>query len=139
MTVAIEYRINAAISAEQFVDLLRRSTLAERRPVDDRSCMEGMVGNSNLLVTAWDGDKLIGVARSLTDFHYACYVSDLAVDEAIQRGGVGRELLRLTQAQLGPRCNVILVAAPAANDYYGHIGFSHNPRCWVLGREQQIV
>ncbi len=137
--MAIEYKVNAPITAQQFIDLLKRSTLAERRPVDDRACMEGVVANSNLLVTAWSGDRLIGVARSLTDFHYACYVSDLAVDEAHQRGGVGRELLRLTQAQLGPRCNLILVAAPAANEYYGHIGFSHNPRCWVLGRAQPIV
>lgn len=135
----IVYRLDHPITAEQFIDLLQRSTLAERRPVDDIACMDGMVNNSNLMVTAWDNDRLIGVARSMTDFHYACYVSDLAVDQAYQRGGIGRELLRLTQAQLGPRCNVILVAAPAANDYYGRIGFSSNPRCWVLGREQKIV
>lgn len=101
--------------------------------------MAGMVDNSNLLVSAWDGEKLVGIARSLTDFHYACYLSDLAVDQAYQGLGIGKQLQRLTQAQLGPRCKLILVAAPAANAYYAHLGFSNNPRCWVLEPDQQIT
>ncbi len=68
----IRYEVNAPVAVEQFIDVLRRSTLGERRPIDDRECLEGMVNNNNLLVTAWDGDKLVGVARSMTDFHYAC-------------------------------------------------------------------
>ena len=91
-----------------------------------------MVENNNLLVTAWDGDLLVGVCRSMTDFHFACYLSDLAVDEDYQSLGIGRELMRMTQQQLGPRCSLILLAAPAANDYYPHVGFENNPRCWVL-------
>ena len=67
-----EYKINAPISAAQFVDVLKRSGLGERRPIDDLACIEGMVSNSNLIVTAWAGDQLIGVARSVTDFHYGC-------------------------------------------------------------------
>jgi ribosomal protein S18 acetylase RimI-like enzyme len=136
--VHITYKINEPISAGQFIDLLKESTLAERRPVDDPSCMKGMVENSNLLVTAWDGGKLVGVARSMTDFHYACYLSDLAVHEKYQKRGIGRELQVLTQKQLGKNCNLILVAAPLANSYYGHIGFTHNPRCWVLGVNDKI-
>ena len=84
--MALEYKVNAAITVEQFIDLLNRSTLGERRPVADRACMEGMVKNANLCVTAWDGEKLVGVARSVTDFHYACYLSDLAVDAACGDG-----------------------------------------------------
>jgi len=79
--MSIEYKINVHISPEQFVELLRQSTLGERRPIDDRKCMTGMVNNSNLFVSAWNGDNLIGIARSMTDFHYACYVSDLAVQQ----------------------------------------------------------
>ena len=135
----IEYKINTPISTDQFIQLLIASTLGERRPVDDRACMEGMVRNSNLMVTAWDGVNLVGIARSMTDFHYACYLSDLAVDKKYQRMGIGKKLLSLTQAQLGPQCKLILVAAPAANEYYGHVGFTNNPRCWVLERGQMIT
>lgn len=134
----IEYRVNAPVSADQFIGLLCDSTLGERRPVDDRACMEGMVENANLMVTAWCGGKLVGVARSVTDFHYACYLSDLAVHKDHQEKGIGKALQALTQQQLGPRCKLILVAAPSANSYYGHIGYDNNPRCWILPREKKI-
>lgn len=136
--MSIDYRIDAPISADQFIELLRASTLGTRRPIDDRACIEGMVDNSNLIVTAWDNVNLVGVARSMTDFHYACYLSDLAVHGDYQRQGIGRRLQALTQEQLGPRCKLILIAAPSANAYYGHIGFTNNPRCWVLDREQRV-
>lgn len=132
------YKVNHPISAQQFIELLDKSTLAQRRPTDDKKCMEGMVNNSNLMVTAWDGDTLVGVARSMTDFHYACYLSDLAVHRDYQKRGIGKELQRITQEQLGEKCRLILVAAPAAHSYYGHIGYSNNPRCWVLGRDDRI-
>src|SRR5579862_3263264 len=105
----IEYKTNSTISAEQFIDVLNRSTLGQRRPIQDRECIEGMVNNANLVVTAWDGDKLVGVARSVTDFHYACYVADLAVDVAYQRTGIGRMLVARTQKALGPRCKIRLI------------------------------
>ncbi len=100
--------------------------------------MEGVVENSNRMVTAWNDEKLIGMACSMTDFHYACYLSDLAVHTEYQKKGIGKRLLILTQGELGPNCKLILVAAPAATSYYEHIGFKNNPRCWVLGREQNI-
>ena len=134
----IEYKINEPISTNQFIELLKNSTLGDRRPVDDRACMEGMISNSNLTVSAWDGKNLIGISRCMTDFHYACYLSDLAVSQTHQKLGVGKELQRLTQNQLGPKCNLILIAAPAAHSYYEHIGFTHNERCWVLDRDSCI-
>ena len=135
----IEYKINEPITSEQFVGLLEKSSLAERRPVHNSECMEGVVNNSNLVVSAWHGDELIGIARSVTDFHYACYLSDLAVDQKYQKNGVGKRLLALTQEQLNEECKLILVAAPDANSYYEHLGFENNPRCWVLGREKKII
>ncbi|MBI5096492.1 MAG: GNAT family N-acetyltransferase, partial [Nitrospirae bacterium] len=93
---------------------------------------------SNLMVTAWNDGKLIGIARSMTDFHYACYLSDLAVHREYQKRGIGKRLQIITQEKLGPKCKLILVAAPAANSYYEHIGFKNNSRCWVLDREQNI-
>ncbi len=136
--MSIVYKINEPISTDQFIALLKSSTLSERRPVDDRACMAGMISNSNLTVSAWDGENLVGISRCMTDFHYACYLSDLAVNETYQKSGIGKELQRLTQHQLGPKCKVILIAAPAANSYYEHIGFTNNARCWVLERGSSI-
>lgn len=115
--MSIEYKINTPVSVDQFIELLRDSSLGERRPIEDRECMEGMVKNSNLLVSAWDKEKLIGIARSMTDFHYACYLSDLAVASKYQNSGIGKKLQVITQEHLGPRCKLILIAAPAANSY----------------------
>jgi GNAT superfamily N-acetyltransferase len=137
-SMSIDYKINVPLSTDQFIELMRESTLGERRPIDDRECMEGMVKNSNLTVTAWGGEMLVGVARSMTDFHYACYLSDLAVHKHYQKQGIGKALLITTQNQLGPQCKLILVAAPAADSYYEHIGFTNIPRCWILDREQLI-
>ena len=103
--LSIQYEHSRGIGAAEFVDLLKRSTLAERRPVDDAKCVEAMLEHANLLCTAWDGGKLVGVARSVTDFEYCCYLSDLAVDEAYQKQGIGRELIRLTQSRLGSKAN----------------------------------
>ncbi len=136
--MAIKYKVNFKISTEQFRELLINSTLGERRPIDDPDCLGGMLANSNLTVTAWDSEKLIGIARSMTDFHYACYLSDLAVDKRYQRKGIGKKLQSLTQDQLGQKCKLILVAAPGANQYYEHIGFTNNQRCWILNRDQKI-
>ena len=136
--MSIEYKINELITGEQFHDLLVNSTLAERRPIDDHECLNGMISNSNLVVTAWDNKRLVGIARSITDFHYACYLSDLAVDKQYQHSGIGKKLQVLTQAQLNNRCKLILISAPDANSYYEKIGFTNNERCWVLERTEII-
>ena len=135
----ISYSIDASITREQFVALLNASGLGIRRPVDDEQCIEGMLKNSNLMVTAWHKEQLVGIARSVTDFHYACYLSDLAVHKNYQQLGLGKTLQNLTQKQLGPRCKLILLAAPDANSYYEKIGFTSNPRCWVLERDRRIT
>lgn len=135
----ITYSTSRPLSSEEFIDVLNRSTLGERRPVDDPEAIAGMVANAGITVTAWDGDLLVGVARSVTDFTYCCYLSDLAVDSAYQRQGIGVELMARTQALLGPQCKIILLAAPAAANYYGRVGFDHHPRCWVLDRDRRLV
>ncbi len=127
----IHFQTNQPLDKDAFIDLLQRSSLGERRPIDNALCMQGMVENSNLLITAWDAETLVGVARSMTDFHYACYLSDLAVDAKYQKQGIGKELIKQTQKSLQPTCKVILIAAPQANDYYEPLGFENNPRCWV--------
>ena len=134
----ITYKINVAITAEQFLSVLCESSLAERRPVDDAACIEGMINNSNLVITAWHDEMPIAIARSMTDFHYACYLSDIAVHKKYQHKGIGKELLTLTQQQLGAKCKLILVSAPDANSYYEHIGFTNNERCWILNYDDSI-
>jgi GNAT superfamily N-acetyltransferase len=130
--VKIRYETSRPISPHQFIDLLQRSTLAARRPVEDRKCIAAMLEHANLLCTAWDGDKLVGLARSLTDFEYCCYLSDLAVDEAYQKRGIGKELIRLTQSKLGHNAKLILLAAPKAEGYYPKIGFEAHRSAWIL-------
>jgi GNAT superfamily N-acetyltransferase len=130
--VTITYRDDAKLSVEQAIDLYRRSTLGERRPVDRPDIFEAMLRHANLTITAWNGDRLVGISRTLTDFAYVAYLADLAVDAARQRSGIGRRLIDETRARLGPECMIVLLAAPKANDYYPKLGFEHHPRAWVL-------
>jgi GNAT superfamily N-acetyltransferase len=135
----IRYYDSRKISAAEFIDLLRRSTLAERRPVDDPHCIEAMLAHANLLCTAWDGATLVGVARSVTDFAYCCYLSDLAVDQSYQRCGIGKKLIALTQSKLGSRAKIILLAAPKAEEYYPKIGFESHRSAWILSASQNLL
>jgi predicted N-acetyltransferase YhbS len=128
----ITYRDNAKVTADQAIDLYIRSTLGERRPVHNVETFKAMLENANLIITAWDGEKLIGISRSLTDFAYVAYLADLAVDQKYQKSGIGKHLIEETQARLGSECMIVLLAAPKANEYYEHIGFEHNPRAWTL-------
>jgi GNAT superfamily N-acetyltransferase len=136
--VNIRYETSRKISSDEFVDLLKRSTLAERRPVYDQTCIEAMLQHANLLCTAWDGEKLVGIARSVTDFEYCCYLSDLAVDEKYQKKGIGRQLIKLTQTKLGRHAKLILLSAPKAEAYYPKIGFEPHRSAWILSAHQHL-
>jgi ribosomal protein S18 acetylase RimI-like enzyme len=132
MLMEIEYRDNAELSVSEVIELYRRSTLGERRPIDRPDIFEGMLKNANLIITAWQCSRLVGIARSLTDFTYVAYLADLAVDSEYQRQGIGRRLIQETRHRLQPECKVVLLSAPQANEYYPKLGFQHNPRAWVL-------
>ena len=127
----IKYRTGNELDLETVRDLYRASTLAERRPVDDTERFERMLHNANLVITAWDGDVLVGIARSVSDFSYVTYLSDLAVRVSHQRQGIGKELMRRTQAAAS-QATLLLLAAPAAAEYYPHVGFTHHPQAWLL-------
>src|SRR5258707_4305350 len=121
----ILYRSDVAISVEQFIDLLQRSTLAERRPVNDKVKIEKMLKHGNIVITAWLNSLLVGVSRAVADFSYCCYLSDLAVDQAYQHKGIRKELVRLTHSAAGENdTTLILLAAPAASEYYPKIGMN---------------
>jgi GNAT superfamily N-acetyltransferase len=132
----IDYRHDAAISVAAAIDLYMRSTLGERRPVHRPDVFASMLQHANLTITAWDGDRLVGVARTLTDWSYVAYLADLAVDANYQRQGIGKQLVEETKARLWPECMIVLLAAPLADDYYPRLGFEHNPRAWVLRGSQ---
>ena len=130
----ITYRDDARITAQEAIALYNASTLGERRPVDRPDIFERMLANSDILLTAWDGARLVGVSRTITDYAYAAYLSDLAVDEAYQRQGIGKRLIEETRKRLPPECMLVLLAAPKANEYYAKLGFEHNPRAWLIKR-----
>jgi predicted N-acetyltransferase YhbS len=128
----IDYRDNAEITVEAAIDLYNRSTLGQRRPVDRPDIFASMLQHATLTISAWDGNRLVGIARSLTDWSYVTYLADLAVDAEYQRQGIGKRLIEETKARLWPECMIVLLAAPLANEYYSRLGFEHNPRAWVL-------
>ena len=134
--MSITYALEPDLAAEEFRAVLIASTLGERRPVDDLARLERMLRQADLIVTARAGGRLVGISRALTDFCYCCYLSDLAVDVAHQRQGIGRRLIEETRRAAGDLSNLILVAAPAAESYYPHIGMQQRPSCWTLPRER---
>ena len=122
---------SASLELDEVAALYHASTLAQRRPVQDRDRFSTMVRQANLVVTARKDERLIGFCRSLTDWSYVTYLCDLAVDVEFQRRGVGRDLIRVT-AEAAPRAKIVLLSAPAARDYYPHIRFTKHDSAWVL-------
>ena len=127
----LTYRTNHPVSRAQFIALLQKTSLGARRPLAEAERVDAMLQNADLLISAWDDDRLVGIARAVTDYAYCCYLSDLAVDEAWQRRGIGQELLATLKQALQPECKIILLAAPQAVDYYPHIGFTQHPSAWT--------
>jgi ribosomal protein S18 acetylase RimI-like enzyme len=127
----VEYKVTPDLDVDVAYELYVASTLGERRPIDDRPRFEAMLRNANLTITAWDGELLVGISRSITDWVWFTYLSDLAVRESHQRQGIGVELMRRTQAA-APQAKLLLLAAPKAKDYYGHVGFTKLDNAWWL-------
>ena len=128
----IDYRFGNDLDLDQVVDLYEGSSLGERRPIDDRRIVADMIRHGNLTVTAWDGDLLVGISRTLTDFSYVGYLSDLAVRRSHQRRRIGVELIRRTRERMGPRSMLVLLSAPQAVEYYLRIGFTQHNSAWLL-------
>jgi ribosomal protein S18 acetylase RimI-like enzyme len=129
--MTITYHIEPNLAPAEFIDVLVRSTLAERRPVADAETIAGMLRHADVIVTARINGLLVGVSRAITDFSYCTYLSDLAVDQAYQRRGIGKELLRHTHEAAGLKTKLILLSAPAAQSYYPHIGLTKHDSCWI--------
>ena len=130
----IHYQIEPDLSVEEFTEVLLRSTLAERRPMNESDTLRAMLANADVIATARSEGKLVGISRAITDFAYCTYLSDLAVDEAFQQQGIGRELIRRTHEAAGLHTSLILLSAPKAATYYAHIGMRRHDSCWVIDR-----
>jgi predicted N-acetyltransferase YhbS len=127
----ITYQVEENLGIEEFTQVLINSTLGERRPINEPDRIQKMLEHGNLIITARDNGKLIGVSRSMTDFSFCTYLSDLAVDDAYQKQGIGKELIRLTKEKT-PQAILILLAAPAAEGYYPKIGMTAFDKCFLL-------
>lgn len=128
----INIHIECDLDPDEFLDILSRSGLGERRPVDDRARIEAMCANANLIIAAREGAELVGICRCVTDFAYFCYCSDLAVDRCMQGRGIGTRMLKLAKASIHPSAKLYLVSAPGAISYYKHIGMTHIEQCYAM-------
>jgi len=124
MAPVIQYRQGGDLDLDAVIELYRTSTLGERRPIDDRNIVADMLRHANLIVTAWQDTQLIGISRTLTDFSYVGYLSDLAVRVDHQRSGIGVRLIEETRKRMGPRSMLVLLSAPKAREYYPKIGLA---------------
>lgn len=132
--MVISYKINTKIEPHQLAEIFASSGI--RRPYEDLTRMKKMLENANLTISAWDGEKLVGVARALTDFSYCCYLSDLAIDKEYQNQGIGHELVMEIQNQIGEDCMLLLISAPEAMEYYPKIGFSKIENAFLIPRKK---
>ncbi|MDX8367294.1 GNAT family N-acetyltransferase [Cytobacillus sp. IB215665] len=129
----INYKINMPISPQDIAHVLQSSGI--KRPYDDLDRIEKMFSHSNIVVSAWNGDELVGIARSITDYYYCCYLSDLAVSAPFQQRGIGKELIAITQQFVGDQVALILLSSKQAMDYYPNIGFTKLDNAFRIPRK----
>ena len=136
----VSYRLESypELGVDEFIDVLERSTLAERRPVGDLETIRGMLAHADIIVTARSGSLLVGISRAITDYHFCTYLSDLAVDRDYQNRGIGKELIRRTHESAGLHTTLILLAAPKARTYYPRVGMLAHDSCWIIPRQSLV-
>jgi predicted N-acetyltransferase YhbS len=130
----IEYKIGVVPDVSEIISVYDSSGI--NRPTTDKERISKMYENSNLIVTAWENEKLVGISRSITDFCYACYLSDLAVRKDIQKDGIGKKLIEITQTAIGEKTTLILLSAPLAMEYYPKVGFDTIKNGFIINRKK---
>lgn len=135
-SASVTYAVETTVGIDEFRDVLTASGLGRRRPVDDTARLGAMLANANLILTARLEGKLVGIARGMTDFSFACYLSDLAVSEAVKGQGIGARLIGEMRAHLGPTVSLILSSVPEAVPFYQRIGMAALPDCFWYRRER---
>ena len=134
MSNQIIYKINQPLKTEDIIEVFDSSGII--RPTDNPARIRKMFDNSNLVISAWDKDKLVGISRSVTDFSYCCYLSDLAVHKDYQSLGIGKELIRLTETNIGESKMLLLLSAKPAMEYYPKVGFDKVDCGFIIKREK---
>ena len=134
----ITYRTGNDLDVDAVIALYKASTLGERRPVGNREKFKQMLQHANLVITAWDGDQMVGIARSFSDFSFVTYLSCLVVRDSHQRQGIGKELMRRTQLAAGMDVRIVLLAAPQAVEYYPQTGFTQHMSAWTIGPNENL-
>lgn len=130
----IQYQNGKDLTAEQLSQVFQNSGI--KRPSHDLERLQKMIDNSDIIISAWDNDRLVGVARAITDYSYCCYLSDLAVDRDYQQLGIGKHLVDQLRETLGAEVSFVLLSAPTAVDFYPKIGFTNSDKCYVIARER---
>lgn len=130
--MVITYKESNDVQAEDVANVFASSGII--RPHEDLARIKRMIEHADLLITAWDDQRMVGVARALTDFSYCCYLSDLAVDQAYQKSGIGKNLVKRIRERIGEECSLVLISAPRALDYYPKIGFAKSDKAFVIPR-----
>lgn len=128
----ITYKDSKDIKPEDISRVFMTSGI--KRPYQDLDRLERMLQNSDIVITAWQDEKMIGIARALTDYSYCCYLSDLAVDLDYQKCGIGQKLINMVREKIGEESSLVLLSAPGAVNYYPKVGFAHNDRAFVIAR-----
>lgn len=132
--LTIRYQVNGPVDPGAAATLFRDSGI--HRPDDDLERVAQMIERANLMVTAWNGAELVGMARALTDWCYCCYLSDLAVSRQLQRCGIGTALLERVKEEIGDAVTLVLVASPEAAQFYNRIGLPRSDQAFVLRRSR---
>ena len=130
----IKYSFDKRPTVEQIIELYDNSGLP--RPTHDKERIQKMFDNSNLIVTAWNNELLVGVSRSITDWVWSCYLSDLAVRSDYKKEGIGRKLIDLTKEKVGEQSMVLLLSVPAAMEYYPKVGFKKQESSFIIDRAE---
>jgi ribosomal protein S18 acetylase RimI-like enzyme len=128
----ITYKSDVTPTAEQVIELYDNAGLP--RPTNDKERIQKMYENSNLIVTAWDGELLVGVSRSITDWVWSCYLADLAIKSEYKKSGIGKKLIELTKERLGEQAVILLLSVPTAMEYYPKVGFLKEDRSFMIPR-----
>ena len=132
--IGIKYKVNAKVDVNDVIEVFKSSGIV--RPVDDRARIQQMLDNGSLTLTAWKGMELVGIARSLTDNCYCCYLSDLAVKKEYQGKGIGKTLIELTKDIIGEQTMLLLLSAAPAMEYYPKVGFEKVENGFIIKREK---
>jgi len=130
----IVYKFDVMPAAQQVIELYKEAGLP--RPTHDPQRIKAMFDNSDLIVTAWDEDKLVGVSRTVTDWVWCSYLADLAVNPDYKRTGIGKKLIELTRKKIGAQSMTLLLSVPTAMDYYLKVGFTKEDRAFIIHRTE---